>query len=786
MIGQIISHYRILEKLGEGGMGVVYKAQDTRLDRIVALKFLPHHLTANEAEKARFLQEAKAAAALNHPNVCSVIDIQEENEQQFIIMEYVEGSTLRRKLPLQKVDDAIQYAIQIGEALKAAHVKGIVHRDVKSENIMLTSDGRIKVMDFGLAKLKGSLKLTRTSSTVGTLAYMAPEQIQGGEVDARSDIFSFGIVLFEMLTGRTPFRGEHDAAMMYSIVNEEPDSILKHRPHASAEIERIIRRALEKDPEDRYQHVDDMVSELRREQKKSTRVVRPAASDPDVRPGISIGSAQQVASAGRKSSRKWLLIGAGTLSLAGIAVALFVFVGRKQAIDSLAVLPFANGTMDPNAEYLSEGITENITNRLSQLSKLRVVPRSLVAKYKGKEADPREVGKDLNVSAVLTGKVTQRGDALTIQTELIDIENLSQLWGEQYNKRLSDLMSVQDDIARTVTDRLQTQVSGEEERKLSPAQSVNPEAYQLYLKGRFHTTKRTIDGYRKGLQLYQEAVSIDPNFALAYSSIAEANLIGMTLEIPVREGVPKVKSNAIRALELDPGLAEAHTALAAVRGYFDYDFEGAEQSYRRAIEANPSYPTAHHWLAEFLINLGRFPEGIAEYQRATELDPASLPIASDVGYGFYLMRQYDRSIEVLKKTIETDPNFVRSHFYIMWPYLKKGMEQEAMDEYVRGLTANGDSATFIEAAKKRFADFGFKGVSQLRIERAEHNPKTLITPMLISDYIRVGNKDKALTCLEQAFEDRSNFCVAMHIDPTYDELRGEARFKALIAKMRYP
>src|SRR5467141_1541672 len=415
MIGQTVSQYKILEKLGEGGMGVVYKARDTKLDRFVALKFLPQHLTANHTEKARFLQEAKAAAALNHPNVCSVIDLQEANGQQFIIMEYVEGRTLHKTSPVRELSDVIAFASQIAEALQAAHNKGIVHRDVKADNIMVTPDGRIKVMDFGLAKLKGSLKLTRTSSTVGTLAYMAPEQIQGGEVDARSDIFSFGIVLYEMLTGRTPFSGEHEAAIMYSILNEEPGSVLKYRPEISPELDRIIRRALEKDPEDRYQHTDDMTSEIKRIQKQSTRVVRPdtqpAASHLSPPPAVSMSSVPLPDNVPGTRSRRTLLF-----ALAGaivVVAALSILVLRRPSPTAppasdvrkmLVVLPFENlGSADQ--EYFAEGITEEITSRLSGLSGLGVIARTSAMQYKKSTKSLKQIGEELGVGYILQGTI---------------------------------------------------------------------------------------------------------------------------------------------------------------------------------------------------------------------------------------------------------------------------------------------------------------------------------------------------------------------------------------------
>ena len=783
MIGQTISHYKILEKLGEGGMGVVYKAEDTKLKRFVAIKFLPPRLSVHDEERERFTLEAQAASSLNHPNICVIHQIDEVNDETFMVMEYIEGMTLRewiqkqseqtegyRKLGMKEIVDL---ASQIAEGLEKAHEKGIVHRDIKSENIMVTSDNRAKIMDFGLAKLRGVSKLTKTGSTVGTIAYMSPEQVEGIETDHRTDIFSFGVMLYEMLSRQLPFRAVHETAMMYEIINVDPKPVAEIRQSVDAELNRLVMKCLEKNREERYQSMRDVLVDLRRYRRDSS------GKSID-RPSVIHEAIPNQRTSSRAKYRWPIIAGLALVIVLLCAGAWYIYSTRSTTIDSLAVLPFVNVTTDPSAEYLTEGITENITNKLSQLSRLRVIPRSMVAKYKDRDVDPRDVGRDLNVSAVLTGKVTQRGDALIIQTELIDIHNVSQLWGEQYNKKLSDIIIVQDDIARKVTEKLQTQVSGEEQKILTTQHTVNPEAYQLYLKGQFHTSKRTIEGYRKGLEYFTQAISVDPNFALAYAGAAEAYVIGLTLDLSTKDAMPKVKANSLKALELDPRLAEAHTTLAAVKMYYEYDFPGAEQSIRRAIELNPRYPRAPHWLDEFLTFLGRFDEAVVEYQRATALDPASLVIASDFGVDYFNMRQYDRSIEVLKKTIEMDPNFVRSHFYLMLPYLKKGMNNEAFKELIAGMTARGDSASKIEEVKKRYAASGFGGVAEFNLQR-----KTVVTLDVLYDLITLGDKDKALTYLEQAYEERSFICVTLKVNPRFDELRNEPRFIALMKKMGF-
>ncbi len=523
MIGQTISHYGILEKLGEGGMGVVYKAQDLKLDRVVALKFLPEKVSVTADDRARFLQEAKAASAVTHPNVCIIYDIAESEGRQFIVMEYVDGVTLREKITGEDkvifpapVNDVVSYAIQIGEALHEAHSKGIVHRDVKPENIMINTKNQIKVMDFGLAKLKGSLKITRTSSTIGTLAYMSPEQIRGGEVDSRSDIFSFGVVIYEMLAGSLPFRGEHEAAMMYSIVNEEPEPIQKYCPEISPEFLHVVNRALEKNPDDRYQSVAEMVIDLKRLKKETTRVVRPAIDE----------KAGQVASPSRigLAARNWKWIIA-VVAIALAAGAYFIFLQKAEKIDSLAVMPFVNVAVDPDVEYLSDGITESIINSLSQHPSLRVVPRSTVFRYKGKEIDHQEVAQKLNVRAILTGKLVQRGDNLSIQVELVDAVRQSQLWGEQFSRKSGDLLNIQQDIVREVSKRLEGTLGGQADKQLSKGLTNDNEAFQLYLKGRYYWNKRSEEGLKKSLECFEKAIEKDPSYALAYAGIADAYIV---------------------------------------------------------------------------------------------------------------------------------------------------------------------------------------------------------------------------------------------------------------------
>jgi serine/threonine-protein kinase len=784
MIGQSVSHYKILEKLGEGGMGVVYKAEDTKLDRIVALKFLPHHLTANDAEKARFLQEAKAAAALNHPNVCAVIDIQESNGQQFIIMEYVDGSTLRKKIPIQKEEDAIRYAIQIGEALQAAHAKGIVHRDVKSENIMLSSEGRIKVMDFGLAKLKGSLKLTKTSSTVGTLSYMAPEQLRGDEADTRSDIFSFGVVLFEMLTGRFPFRGEHEAAIMYSIVNEEPESALKYVPALSQELDRIIHRTLEKDPADRYQHVDDMVSELRRLQKASTRVIRPE--------GIGQSKVSQSVNIPVPAPKKLkipILIGIPSVAVIAVAAWFLFFDKPAQKITSIAVLPFVNAGADQSTEYLSDGFTESLINRLSKLPGVKMMSRNSVFRYKGKEIDPQAVGKELNVGAVLMGRIVQNADALNVSVELVNTSDNSHIWGEQYERKASNIITLQNDISHELSKQLQVTLTGDEEKQISKNATENTEAYQYYLKGRFYWNKRTAENFVKAEEMFQRAISLDPNYALAYSGLADCyNLMSSYFVLPSKEAYAKAKVAANKAIELDNTLGEPHTNLASIASEYEWNFTEGEREYKRAIELNPNYATARHWYGEYLTILGRGDEGLPEMLKAIELDPLAPVLYHSTGWVYYVLGDYQKALSYQERALELDPKLPRAFSLKMLIHLELGHNDEALKFAQDAISASGNGIEYRAWLANAYARTGNRREAEKILkDLLALSEKEYVAPVLFAFiYTGLGNKDKAFEWLETVYNNRSGDIIALRADPVWKSLRTDPRFTALTEKVGIP
>lgn len=799
MIGRIISHYKIIEKLGEGGMGVVYKAEDTKLKRIVALKFLPHHLSITNEDNTRLLNEAQMTAKLNHPHICTVHDIEEADDGKFIVMEFVDGITLRAKIKESSlsIEESINYAIQIGEALEEAHTQGVIHRDIKPDNIMINSKNQIKVMDFGIAKLKEGLGVTRTMSTSGTLSYMAPEQLSNSKIDGRADIFSLGVLFYEMLTSRLPFRGDHQAAMMYSIMNEEPEPINKYLSEASSEMLHVLNRALEKDPGDRYQHIDDMVSELHRVQKQSARISRRTLGEthdhalggkttesPSLE-HITSETLHKIQSQKRIRS----LFGLGIIVVLLIAgfIGYMSFFSKHQSIDTIAVLPFENVGADPNTEYLSDGITESLINTLSQLSNLSVMSRSSVFHYKGKEIDPQKAGKELSVKAVLIGRVTQRGDNLQISTELIDVSNNTHIWGAQYNKKLSDILNVQEEISKEISQQLSLKLINEDEKNLTKRSTENTEAYQLYLKGRFYWNKRTAEDLQRAVGYFNQAIEKDPDYALAYAGLASTYaLIPEYSGLPAKDFIPKTETAARRALELDAALAEPHAALGMIKNSYQWDWEGAEREFKRAIELDPKYPTAHHWYSNCLECQGKLEEALVEGKQAQELDPLSLIINNNVADVLFMMQRDDLAVEQLNRVLELEPNFPGSLEQLGRVYTQQGKFDEAISELqkVRKIVSEKDPFSlwylgnvYARAGKE---DEAISIVSQLlELSKQGH----ALSVEIAGVYCGLGDKNKAFEWLEKGYEERNSNLQYFKVDPIWDNLRSDPRYNIMLKKI---
>jgi serine/threonine protein kinase/Flp pilus assembly protein TadD len=817
MIRQSISHYRLQEILGKGGMGEVYLAEDTKLKRKVAIKLLSEKYVTEELARRRFLREARTAATLDHPNICSIYEVGEEDGQSFIAMQFIEGWTLadRMRECQLSLNEALNVALQIADALTEAHAHDIVHRDIKPQNIMCTLQGRVKVLDFGLAKVsplsaqeasyETQSLLSEPGLLVGTVPYMSPEQLRSESLDGRSDIFSLGALLYEMVSGRQLFTRDSPGATISAILLDEPPPLAGSLPGAGPELDRIIKKCLAKNREARYQLSQELLSDL-------VALERRVISDqniPDTTP-------EPLPEPTRKKNRRKLF---SLLLLIAFAVGATIFylslrdqrAAREQSatpatqtvagnfssesagsnsnlsLNSVAVMPFETIGDNQDAEFLSRGLTEGLINSLSRLSGIKVIALNSVIHYKGQEVDPQEVGRKLNVEALIMGQFIQRGDSLTISVEIVDTRNNSHLWGRSYTQKFSNILGMQEQIFQDVTERLRLTLTGEEKKRLADQHTENREAYKLYLMGRSAWSKRTPEDLKKSIDLFEQSIDLDPTYALAYAGLSDSySSLGVGLQVmSPREVMPKAKAAALKALEFDHTLAEAHTSLALVKMLYDWDLTGARNEFEQAIELNPNSATTHNWYAFCLIAMGQLEASNQESRKAAELDPLSQFFSVNIARTFYYARQYDRTIENCRKAIELNPKFYVAHYLLGFAYAKKGMSQEAIAEFQVVKTLGGDNPLLTSALGYGYAQAGKRGEAMGLLDQLKREAKhKYISPTNMAlIYEGLGEREQTLDWLERAYEERVGLLIYLRVEPAFEDLKGDPRFERLLQKI---
>ena len=743
--GRFLGHYQILDSLGQGGMGEVYRANDPRLGRNVAIKVLPPALIADEDAVSRFLKEARAVASLSHANILSIFDFGSENGVTFAVMELLEGESLRSRLQRGPIPwrEAVTVGAAIADGLAAAHAKNIVHRDLKPENLFINADGVVKILDFGLAATatrSGTSSDSSVGVVVGTMGYMSPEQLLAMRADPASDLFSFGCVLYEMVTGERPFARDSAIETSMAVLREPAPPLPRKR--FPAELGSIIRTCLEKEPSARYASARDLALALR---------------------GLLSGSTKS----GRSAVR------------------------RTRPLTAVAVLPFVNQSTDGSLEYLGDGIAEAVINSLSSIPKLRVVPRATAFRYRSKEMAPQDIARELDIRSVVTGRVALRGGILVVSCELVDTTTDRQLWGQTYNRKLADIFEVQEQIALEISENLRVALTGAQKKTLKKRHTQDPIAYQAYLKGRFFWNKRTEEGFKKSIDHFEAAIEHDPLYALPYAGLADAYALmgAAAFEIlPPRVAMPRAKAAALKALEMDESLAEARTALAFVRRFFDWDWSEAELDFRRACALNKAYPTAHHWRALHLCEAARFTEAAKEISIAHDLDPLSLAITTDIGWVSYFARDYDAAIARYRTTLDLDPDFSWAHFLLGLALQQRGEFAQAIAEFEAALRVSGRSTKILAAAGHAAARAGNADrARQILGELDQIARERYVSSYAIAVvHIGLGDYDNAFSCLARACEERAGYLVYLNVDPVVDPIRDDPRFAELLSTTKRP
>ena len=788
MIGERIGHYRLTGRLGAGAMGVVYRARDERLGRDVALKLLPAHALGDDVARKRLEREARTASALNHPNICTIYDVGESGDQLFVAMELVSGRSLNELVAAEGLPEpsVVRIGVLLADALDHAHQHGIIHRDLKTANVVVTSEGRPKILDFGLAvqtRVAGDEDSTVLASrgdpaqVAGTVPYMAPEVLRGEAAHARSDLWALGVMLYEMCAGQRPFRGETAFAVTSAIVRDAPPPL---PARISTGLAGVIGKCLEKEPAQRYQRAGELRAAL------------------EAISGAATRSATTTASTARARNRG-LLIASAAIALAAAATLLVAFdVGGLRSrlfpselapVRSIAVLPLQNLSGDPGQEYFSDGMTDALISDLAQIRALRVISRTSIMRYKGSTRSLPDIARELGVDAVVEGSVVRSGDNVRVSAQLIHAATDAHLWARSYERRLSDVLRLQGDVAGAIADEIRIQVSPTERARLTAARSVNPAAHEAYLLGRHFWNTRTEDGLARSIEYFQKAIDTDPGYALAYVGLADsyAILAGYG-PVPPHEVMPKAKAAALKALELDADNAEAHTSLAYALTIYDFDWARGEQEFKRAIALNPGYATAHHWYGHHLMFVGRFEEAVAEMRRARELDPLSPIITTEVGYPRFFARQYDQAIAEYRRALELNPTFFRAHWLLGQAYEQKRMYPEALAALERAVELSTGNLVMTAALAHAQALAGMRAEAEAVVDRlARVSRESYFSPYFLAEvHLALGNTEAALDWLDKAYAGRDYFLRWLRIDPRLDALRSHPRFQSLERRLDYP
>ncbi len=819
MIGRSLGHYRITAAIGAGGMGEVYRATDTKLGRDVAIKMLPASVAQDPERLARFEREARSLAALNHPNIVTIYAVEEDGASRFLAMELVEGETLDTliasgSLPLSRF---FEIAVPLADALSAAHERGIVHRDLKPGNVMVTREGRVKVLDFGLAKLEAAdsnpdltntptesrADLTSEGQVFGTIAYMSPEQTRGGKVDARSDVFSLGVVFYQMLTGERPFHGASAADMITSILRDTPASVAERRADLPPHLARILRRCLEKDPRDRYQTSRDVHNELRDLRNEISAGPVSAVSRPESTAG---GNVEHKRAARAPGSRKRTLLAAG-IALALLAIALYAawrsgaFPSAARAprageapqpIQSIAVLPLDNYSGDPGQDYFAEGMTDELTSDLANISQLRVISRGSVMQFKGAHRPPTpEIARILNVDAIVEGSVLRSGDKVRITAQLIDARSDRHLWSKSFERNSRDVLALQDELASAIAREIHVRLNPEEQSRLTRSASVNPEAYDAYLKGRYFFNRPSDENLSKAIALFEEAIKLDPKFAPAYSGLSDVNLWAGFNEgvLANAEAGPKARAAAEEAIRLDDASAEAHTSLATYRGWYAHDWAGSDAEYRRAFALNPNYSFAHDQYAILLALQGRLDEAVAEGQRAEELDPLSPQIPADALAAYSWQGKFQEAKDLARKAANLDPTYFFPPYMEGWNEIQAGRVKDAIPflEKAKALGSPPFVTAWLGYAYGATGDRtrAMAALEELKATSLKGHAGYVPPFNLAIVYLGLGDRARALDFLEQAYDNNSQWMPYIRGDRIFDPLRSEPRFKTLMKKMGF-